>query len=190
MLAGAGLHRRDVLARHGAAHDLVLELEALAARERPDLQLHVAELAMATGLLLVPAVRLGALADGLAIGRARKFGATSTLYLFLSDRGPRAGGSPLTPEQRLVGLRSVSTRSAGSSSVSLAKALESLTSSLRLAAVTAKAYIGRVAGGCGMSRGRPLHSDAPVRAPSRRASATISPASAEPIFCCCPPNRR
>ena len=50
----AGLDRGDVLARHHAAGDLVLEGEALAARQRLDLDHHVAELAVAAGLLAVP----------------------------------------------------------------------------------------------------------------------------------------
>ena len=53
------LDRRDVLPRDRAAEDVVLELEVAAARQRLDPDLAVAELAVAAGLLLVPAVRLG-----------------------------------------------------------------------------------------------------------------------------------
>ena len=53
------LDRGDELARDRAAEDLVDELEVAAARQRLDLDLAVAELAVAAGLLLVPAVRLG-----------------------------------------------------------------------------------------------------------------------------------
>ena len=49
------LDRRDVIARHHAAGDLLLELEAGAARQRLDLEHHVAELAVTAGLLLVAA---------------------------------------------------------------------------------------------------------------------------------------
>jgi hypothetical protein len=52
------LDRRDPLAGHGAAGDLVVELETLAARQRLDLDDDVAELAVAARLLLV-AARLG-----------------------------------------------------------------------------------------------------------------------------------
>ena len=51
-----------------AALHLVDELEALAARQRLDAQEHLAELPGAAGLLLVPAVPLGARRDGLAVG--------------------------------------------------------------------------------------------------------------------------
>src|SRR5438309_166320 len=60
------LHRRDELVRDRAAFYRVDELEALAARERLDPQVDLAELAGAAGLLLVAAVALGARADGLA----------------------------------------------------------------------------------------------------------------------------
>ena len=66
------LHRRDVIARHHAAGDLVLELEAGAARQRPDLHHHVAELAVAAGLLLVPAADRDRFLDGLAIADGRR----------------------------------------------------------------------------------------------------------------------
>ena len=62
------LHRRDVLPGDGAAHDLVDELEALAALERLDADRRHAELAVAAGLLLVLALGLGLLGDGLAVG--------------------------------------------------------------------------------------------------------------------------
>ena len=51
----AFLDRRDVVARHHAAGDLVLEREAGAARQRLDVEHDVAELAVAARLLLVPA---------------------------------------------------------------------------------------------------------------------------------------
>ena len=66
------LHRRDVIARHHAAGDPVLELEAGAARQRLDLQHRVAELAVAAGLLLVPAAHGDRFADGFAIADRRR----------------------------------------------------------------------------------------------------------------------
>ncbi len=47
------------LPRDRAAEDVVLELEVAAARQRLHADLAVAELPVAAGLLLVPAVRLG-----------------------------------------------------------------------------------------------------------------------------------
>ena len=67
-LLDALLDRRPVVVRDGAAEDLVGELEVLAARQRLDLDLAVGELAAAAGLLLVPAVAVGGLEDGLAVG--------------------------------------------------------------------------------------------------------------------------
>ena len=64
--------RRDELARDRAAEDVVDELEVGAARQRLDLDLAVAELAVAAGLLLVAAVRLGGGLDRLAVGDARR----------------------------------------------------------------------------------------------------------------------
>ena len=55
-----GLDRRDEIARHDTAHDLVDEAEARAARQRLDLDLDVGELAMAAGLALVAGVLLRA----------------------------------------------------------------------------------------------------------------------------------
>ncbi|EEF93536.1 hypothetical protein CATMIT_01832, partial [Catenibacterium mitsuokai DSM 15897] len=71
-LTHAFLHRRQELAGNGAALDLVDELEAAAARQRFDAQEHLAELAGAAGLLLVPVMAFGAAGDGLAVGDARR----------------------------------------------------------------------------------------------------------------------
>ena len=71
-LAHALFHRRNVLARDGAAHHVVDELEAGAATERFDAQVHLAELPRPAGLLLVPAMALGRTGDGLAVGNARR----------------------------------------------------------------------------------------------------------------------
>src|SRR5688572_24682984 len=62
------LDRRNELARNGTAEDVVDELEVAATGQRFELDLAVAELAVAAGLLLVPAVRLGRGRDGLPVG--------------------------------------------------------------------------------------------------------------------------
>ena len=67
------LDRGEVVARHRATGDLLVEGEARTARERLDVEHHVAELAVATRLLLVPAtLRVDRLADGLAVADARR----------------------------------------------------------------------------------------------------------------------
>ena len=66
------LDRRDELAGDRAALDLVDELEAGAARQRLDAQEHLAELAGAAALLLVPMVALGRRGDRLAVGDPRR----------------------------------------------------------------------------------------------------------------------
>src|SRR6185503_10316733 len=65
------LDRGDEALRDHAALDGVDELE-VTALERLDLDVAVAELAAPAGLLLVPAVRLGALADRLLVGHPRR----------------------------------------------------------------------------------------------------------------------
>ena len=71
-LDDALLDRGDEAAGDHAALDRVDELEALAVLVRLDLDLAVAELAAAAGLLLVAAVRLGRLADRLEVGDPRR----------------------------------------------------------------------------------------------------------------------
>src|SRR5215207_303017 len=66
------LHCRDELARDGAADDAVLELEARTAGQRGELYPRVAELAPATGLLLVAALGLGRARDRLHKGHLRR----------------------------------------------------------------------------------------------------------------------
>ena len=58
--------------RDHAAHDLVDELVALVRLHRLDLDVAVAELAAAAGLLLVASMGAGRLADRLAVGHARR----------------------------------------------------------------------------------------------------------------------
>ena len=71
-LAHALLDRRDERARDHAALDLVDELEALADRQRLDLDVAVAELTATARLLLVAPVRARATADRLLVGHARR----------------------------------------------------------------------------------------------------------------------
>ena len=71
-LAHSFFYRGNELVGNRAAHDLVDELEARAARERLDLEVHLAELARAAGLLLVAAMAFGRARDGLAIRNARR----------------------------------------------------------------------------------------------------------------------
>ncbi len=66
------LHGGDELPGNGAAENVVHELEVGAARERLHLDLAVAELAVAAGLFLVAAVRLGGGLDRLPIRNARR----------------------------------------------------------------------------------------------------------------------
>src|SRR4051812_22587246 len=82
ILLDAFADRRDVVPRHGAADDLVVELEAGAARLRLDLDLHIGELAVPARLALVARMLLGALADrllerhlGLTAGHLQRIGA-------------------------------------------------------------------------------------------------------------------
>ena len=67
----AFLDRRDEVSRHHAAADLVLELEAGAARQRLDVEHDIAELAVAAGLLLVPAALDDAFLDGFVVADRR-----------------------------------------------------------------------------------------------------------------------
>ncbi len=60
--------------RHHAAGDLVVEPEAAAARQRLDVEHHVAELAVPARLLLVPAAHLDALLDRLLVGQLPRLG--------------------------------------------------------------------------------------------------------------------
>src|SRR5690606_24640624 len=68
----AGLHRADVLARHRAADDPVDEADALAARQRRDLQHDIAILAVPAALLAMPPTCAGLATYGLAIADLRR----------------------------------------------------------------------------------------------------------------------
>ena len=89
-----------------AAEDVVDELEVAAARQRLELDLAVAELAVPAGLLLVPAVRFGRRGDRLAVGDARQLevdlDAEAALQLGDRDLDVRLA---LAGEQQLLGLR-------------------------------------------------------------------------------------
>src|SRR5262244_329317 len=65
------LDRGDELVGNDAALDLVGELESLAALARLEAEMHFSELPAASGLLLVPVLIFGLLADRLQIGYAR-----------------------------------------------------------------------------------------------------------------------
>ena len=67
-LHDAFLDRRNVVLGNRAAEDFVDELEFAAARQRLHLDPAIAELAVTAGLLLVPALHVGAAANGFAIG--------------------------------------------------------------------------------------------------------------------------
>jgi hypothetical protein len=66
-------HRRNEVLGDGAAENLVGELEFGAARQRLHLDPAIAELPVAAGLLLVPALHVGLPANGLAIRNFRRF---------------------------------------------------------------------------------------------------------------------
>mmetsp|Transcript_9993 Transcript_9993/g.40487 ORF Transcript_9993/g.40487 Transcript_9993/m.40487 type:complete len:403 (-) Transcript_9993:631-1839(-) len=70
-LADARLHRRDELARDGAAHHGAGEAQARAARQRCHAQRQLGELAGAAALLLVHMAHLGRSGDRLAVGHLR-----------------------------------------------------------------------------------------------------------------------
>src|SRR5215471_18191958 len=82
----AFLDRRDVVARHHTAGDLVLEYETGIARQRLDVEHDIAELTVPAGLLLVPAALLDRLFDGFSVSDGRPAAL---------DRDAEALGQPL-----------------------------------------------------------------------------------------------
>ena len=107
-LLDALLDGRDEVARDRAAVDVVHELEVLPAGQRLDLDPAVGELAVAAGLLLVAAVRLGLARDRLAVGDLRADGGSprrrsaSSAARRRSRRGAarrRRGGTPWSPRR-------------------------------------------------------------------------------------------
>ena len=105
-LLDALLDGRDELPRDGAAEDVVLEREVGAARQRLHADLAVAELPVAARLLLVPAVRLGAGGDRLAVGDARQLQVHVDAEAALQLRdGHLDVQLALAREQQFLGLR-------------------------------------------------------------------------------------
>src|SRR5258708_29763088 len=82
-LLHALLHRRDEDRGNHAALYFARELETGPARQRLDLEENLAELARAAGLLLVPAVALGAPGDRFAIRSLGRLGGDLHLVLLL-----------------------------------------------------------------------------------------------------------
>ena len=111
----------DEVARHHAAHDPVDEAEARAARQRPDLDLDVGELAVAAGLALVARVLRGAGLDRLAIGDARRIGVDGDVVAAASfSTATLRCISPWPSQQQLVRLGAQLEGERGSSSTILA----------------------------------------------------------------------
>ena len=106
--------RADIIARHRAADDLFVKLEAAAARHRLDLQHHVAELAVAAGLLLVPAALGDRFADGLLISDRRRlrFDVDAEAIAQALQRDPQMHLA-LPPQHDVVGLRVLDHRQRG-----------------------------------------------------------------------------
>ena len=98
----------------------------------------VAELAVAASLLLVAALRLAALADGLTVRHARilECDLDAELILQLGQRDLQMLGAQ-TADDLLLRLGSTTNRMAGSSSIRRASALPTLPSSPFLATLTA-----------------------------------------------------
>ena len=71
--AYAFLNGGNIIARNGAAENLVDKLESRAAFQRLDTDFAVAELPMSAGLFFVPAMAFRARADCFAIGNFRGF---------------------------------------------------------------------------------------------------------------------
>src|SRR5262249_45801846 len=97
-------YRWNVIARHDAAGDFLVEAEARSPRHRFDAQDDVAELAMPARLLLVPAALLDAPADGLAIADRGRMGGDRDAEALRQPfgRDPQVH-LPLPPRDHLVG---------------------------------------------------------------------------------------
>ena len=173
---GPLLHRADIVSWHRAADHLFVELEAAAAWHRLDLQHHVAELAMAAGLLFVPAALGDRFPDPL-------------LYLIAGLRfGIHAEAVPQPfkcdpqiispcPHSTISWVRGLWIIVSDGSSCSAQQAWPSLTSSLRSVAESAIASTGGVAAMLTSAFGAnsPLDSVSPVLMVSSLPSATMSP---------------
>src|SRR3546814_11442759 len=99
------LDRADVLARHRAADHLVDEFKAPAARQRPDLDVHITELAVPAGLALEARVLLGRLADGFLVGGLRARGVDLHIEAALQDRKSVVEGKSVSVRVDLGGRR-------------------------------------------------------------------------------------
>ena len=99
-----------------------------AALERLDAQEHLAELAGAAGLLLVPVMAFGLAADGFAIGDARRSRGDFDAVFFACSRSSITRRCRSDSPRSTVSLSSMlcSTRNAGSSSASLCSAVRQL----------------------------------------------------------------
>ena len=88
------LRGRNEVARHGAAHDLLLELDAFAAPQRGDFDLDVGELAVPAGLPLEAGMVRQGLADGFAVTGQGPLGAHPHIELALQalPRGEHRSG--------------------------------------------------------------------------------------------------
>ena len=107
----AFFHRRDVIARHHTTGDLFLEFETRAARQRLDVEHHIAELTVTAGLLLVTSTLLRAFANGLAITDRGRPGHNSNAkaigQAFARDAQMHL---PLAPYHHFMGFRIVEHR--------------------------------------------------------------------------------
>ena len=176
-------HRADIVPRHRAADHLFLELEAAAARHRLDLQHHVAELAVAAGLLLVTAALGDRFADGFLIADRRRlrFDVDAEAIACSRSSATRRCISPC-PHSTMSWVRGLwIIVSDGSSSFSRSSAWPSLTSSLRSAAASDSASTGGDGSMLTSAFGAvlPLETVSPVLMVSSLPSATVSPASAD-----------
>ena len=163
---------------------------AAAARQRLDLDLDVGELAVAAGLPLEARMLRGA-ARGSSPCRAPAAGAPTTREIVLRAQPVERDlemDVALAPQHHLLRSRHCArATSVGSSSISLAMAPESFTSSLRFSAVIARPKTGFGSGELAAARRAPRRCDStvPVAMPSSRASATISPGPAAATLSMC-----
>src|SRR6185436_11085509 len=130
--AHAFLHRRDELVRNRAALHAVHEFEAGAARQRLDLQEHLAELAGAAGLLLVAAMVSRNGIDG---------GLVSSSSLYWLDIFSRIALRCISPRPRMTvsfACELCSMRKHGSSATILCSTSETFCSSPRFFGCTAR----------------------------------------------------
>ena len=178
-LDDALLDRRDVLPGDGAADHLVDEAEALASLERRYAIVGHAELAVAAGLLLVLALGLGLLGDGLPVrGPARPRCRPRRRTCGAGARTPRPDASRPCPDRRVWCVSSTrSTTRDGSSSCSRFSPVMSLSSSPFDRGLMATDSTAGSGSGAGTSTGVPLGASvSPVAVSASLGTATMSPA--------------